>query len=48
MLAPLRGAPVAAGFVLENMARGVFINGMFGVGVAVFFILADRFAPRPA
>ncbi len=48
VLAPLRGAPVAAGFVLENMARGVFINGMYGVGVALFFILADRFAPRTA
>jgi hypothetical protein len=32
--------------VLENMARGVFINGMFGVGVAAFFMLADRYLPR--
>jgi hypothetical protein len=46
VLAPLRGNPVAAGFVLDNMARGVFINGMFGVGVAALFMLADRYLPR--
>jgi hypothetical protein len=46
VLAPLRGNPIAAGFVLENMARGVFINGMFGVGVAAMFMLADRYLPK--
>jgi hypothetical protein len=46
VMSAIRGTPMAAGFVLENMARGVFINGMFGVGIAAMFMLADRYLPR--
>ena len=46
VLSPMRGGPVAAGFVLDNMARGIFINGMFGVGVAALLMLAHRYGPK--
>jgi hypothetical protein len=48
VLAPLRGQPVASGFAVPNMLRGVFINGSYGLGLALIALYADRFTPRPA
>lgn len=41
VLAPLRGRPVANGFQLANIWRGLAINGMWGLGCAVFLLLAE-------
>lgn len=43
VLAPLRGLPVAGGFVPANMARGIFINGTYGLGLALISAYAGRF-----
>ncbi|MBI3505873.1 MAG: hypothetical protein HY059_13615 [Proteobacteria bacterium] len=50
VLAPLRGQPVASGFVIPNMLRGIFINGSYGLGLALIAAYAGRFmtAPEPA
>ncbi len=42
VVAPIKGTPVAAGWVPAALARGVFINGMFGIGIAVFHQLVSR------
>jgi hypothetical protein len=47
VLAPLRDLPVAGGFVPANMMRGIFINGTFGLGLAVIAVYAVRFTARP-
>ena len=49
VVAPLRGLPVAGGSQAANMARGLFVNGAWGLGLAVFLWLADRVGepPRP-
>jgi hypothetical protein len=47
VLAPLRGLPVAGGFVPANMMRGIFINGTFGLGLALIAAFAGRFTARP-
>ena len=47
VLAPMRGQPVAGGFVPANMMRGVFINGTFGLGLALIAAYATRFTARP-
>jgi xanthosine utilization system XapX-like protein len=43
VLAPLRGQPVASGFVIPNMLRSVFINGTYGLGLALIAAYAGRF-----
>jgi hypothetical protein len=45
VLAPLRGQPLGNGFPFPGVFRGIFINGMYGVGVALFADLAGRFIP---
>jgi len=47
VLAPLRGLPIAGGFVPANMMRGIFINGTFGLGLALISAFATRFMARP-
>ena len=37
VIAPLRGQPVAQGFVPARMWAGPVINGVFGLGTAVFY-----------
>ena len=49
VMAPIRGQAVAAGWVPAALARGIVINGMFGVGVAVFHRMIGRwFSARTA
>jgi hypothetical protein len=46
VVAPLKHEPVAQGFVPSRMWRGPIINGMFGVGTALFFDLLRRWSGR--
>jgi hypothetical protein len=39
IVAPLKGQPIAAGWVPLNMLRSVVINGFFGIGVGVILPL---------
>lgn len=48
VLAPLRGLPMAGGFVPANMLRGIFINGTYGLGLALIAAYAGRFIAPPA
>jgi hypothetical protein len=45
VVAPLRGQPVAQGFNPARMWAGPIINGMFGLGTAVFYDLLRRWLP---
>lgn len=42
ILAPLRGQPLGNGFVPTNMLRGVVINGIFGLGGAIWLLAIQR------
>ena len=42
VLAPMNGRPAAQGWQTGAMLRSIGINGMYGVGVATFLLLADR------
>ena len=46
VVAPLKGNPVAQGFDTTRMWRSPVINGMFGLGVGVFFDLLRRLSGR--
>ena len=46
VVAPLKGNPVAQGFDVSRMWRGPVINGMFGLGVGIFFDLLRRMSGR--
>jgi hypothetical protein len=47
VVAPIKGLPVAAGWVPGRMVNSVIINGMFGVGLAVIWpILHSRFGAK--
>lgn len=41
VVAPIKGLPVAAGWVPTRMLNSVIINGMFGVGVAAIWPLLN-------
>jgi len=45
VVAPLRHQPIAQGFNPARMWRSPVINGMFGLGVAVFYDLLRRWWP---
>jgi xanthosine utilization system XapX-like protein len=47
VLAPLRGQPITGGFQIQNMLRGIFINGSYGLGLALIALMADRLLRRP-
>jgi hypothetical protein len=42
VVAPLKGRPIANGFVLARMINSPIINGMFGLGTALFYDLLRR------
>jgi hypothetical protein len=42
VVAPLKGQPVAGGFVLARMWPGVLILGAFGIGIALIYSLLQR------
>ena len=42
VLAPLRGQPLGNGFILANMLRGMFFNGVFGLGGALWMLAGLR------
>lgn len=46
IVAPLKGQPVASGFNPARMWAGPVINGMFGLGTAVFYDLLQRWRPH--
>jgi hypothetical protein len=46
VLAPLRGQPLGNGFVPVNMLRGIFLNGVFGLGGAVWMLILPRLLSR--
>ena len=39
IVAPIKGQPIAGGWVASNMARSLLINGFFGIGVGVILPL---------
>ena len=39
VVAPLKGLPVAGGWVPGNMVRSLLINGSFGIGVSLILPL---------
>jgi hypothetical protein len=42
VVAPLKGTPVAAGFVPSSMAVGPLVNGAWGFGTALLLTLFER------
>ena len=42
IVAPLKGQPVAAGWMPSRMALSMLINGFWGLGTGVFFALLTR------
>jgi hypothetical protein len=42
IVAPLKGTPVAAGWVPSRMALSMLINGVWGVGTGIIFALLTR------
>ncbi|MBV9247847.1 MAG: hypothetical protein JO227_01180 [Acetobacteraceae bacterium] len=49
VVAPIKGLPVAGGWVLSNMGRGLLINVPWGIGVGLILpLLMPRKLPRPA
>ena len=42
IVAPIKGQPMAGGFVPSRLAASMVINGMWGLGVGVFFALLAR------
>jgi hypothetical protein len=48
VLAPLRGQPMANGFNPARMWTGPVINGMWGLGTALFYDVLRRWSPRRA
>ena len=45
VVAPLRGQPMAQGFNPARMWQGPIINGVFGLGTAIFYDLLRRWLP---
>ena len=45
VVAPLRGQPIAQGFNPARMWAGPVINGMFGLGTALFYAALRRWFP---
>ena len=48
VVAPIKGRPVANGFVPARMINGPIINGMWGLGTAVFYDLIRRWGAQRA
>ena len=48
VVAPIKGNPIAQGFNPARMWRGPIINGMWGLGTAVFYDLLRRWLPGRA
>ena len=47
VVAPLKGAPIAAGWVPQRMLASVLINGCWGIGVALIYAGLRRWTSRP-
>jgi len=47
VVAPLKGTPVAAGWVPQRMLAGVLINGCWGIGMVLIYAGLRRWASRP-
>ena len=47
VVAPLKGTPIAAGWVPQRMLAGVLINGCWGIGMALLYAGLRRWASRP-
>ena len=45
VVAPLKGQPIAAGWVPSRMLLSVLINGAWGVGMAAIFAFLSRRSP---
>jgi hypothetical protein len=46
VVAPIKGGPIAQGFNPARMWRGPLINGMWGLGAALFYDLLARWTLR--
>jgi hypothetical protein len=47
VVAPLRGVPAAGGWQPARMLIGLFVNGAWGLGTAIFLRTAARLASAP-
>ena len=47
MVAPLKGTPIAAGWVPQRMLAGIVINGFWGIGVALLYAGLRRWGSKP-
>jgi len=47
VVAPLKGTPIAAGWVPQRMLAGILINGFWGIGVALIYAGLRRLGSRP-
>jgi hypothetical protein len=47
VVAPLKGTPIAAGWVLQRMLASILINGCWGIGLALFYAGLRRWVAGP-
>jgi hypothetical protein len=47
VVAPLKGTPIAAGWVPQRMLAGLLINGFWGIGVALIYAGLRRWGSGP-
>jgi hypothetical protein len=47
VVAPLKGTPIAAGWVLQRMLAGLLINGFWGIGLVLIYAGLRRWASGP-
>jgi hypothetical protein len=47
VVAPLKGTPIAAGWVPQRMLAGIVINGFWGIGVALLYAGLRPWGSKP-
>jgi hypothetical protein len=47
VVAPLKGTPIAAGWVPQRMLASLLINGFWGIGVALIYAGLRRWGSKP-
>jgi MFS family permease len=47
VVAPLKGIPIAAGWVPQRMVAGILLNGCWGIGLALLYAALRRWAAGP-
>jgi hypothetical protein len=47
VVAPIKGLPIAAGWVPQSMVAGILINGFWGIGLVLIYAGLRRWASGP-